>query len=642
MTLLGRALSRDASYYTIGMASVFPLGIATALITTHYLEPTEYGQFGLLMLFASLATVVYGLGLLQGTLRWAYGTAGDDGDDDGGDDELVTDEPQVAMVRARRRRVLGSGLVLATIVAAAGTAVLIIGAPRIAELIGGTTSLRDGVVWAAISAGLGSLWRLGLQVYRMERRAAMYLVVSVSRPLFALVLTVVLLSEGYGLAGAVAAVAIGTGLSLLVALGAALSSYAIGFRPADFAEIVRRGRRFIPIILAVWLVGNADLWVLSRFSTGPEVGLYRLASRLGVFPSYVTSAYLMAWMPMQRSSIFQAAVRERTRGGVSSTMFTYYCIGAMGLLLLLTVGSELFIGLAPQAYADAAPLVPAVAASVTAQGACYALYRIGKFSHRRLFYILMITLAALVMAGLGSVLAGPLGGFGVALAGTIGSLMGAAGIVIRIHRGRRPIPFQWRRIGAAVAVGGVLIVLVSISPATGVLRVAQDAVALVLYEVALVVFGVVPRGVVRDLASVIRAALPRRAGGRAMAGSVDTLSPDQRDAILQWVGHEPTRAPTLDVDPRHRDSLAALTRGLRALTGEGEPSERDAELGAYLTYRGSHVDRDLLAEQLVEGGADVLDVHVLDNAYQALRQARRKLPPGAGLGDRPGAASLMP
>ena len=640
MTLLGRALSRDATYYTIGGAAVFPLGIATALVSTRYLEPAEYGQLALLMLLASLATIVYGLGVIQGTLIWAYGTAGDDGDEDGAGEELGSAEPGVAMIRAQRRRVMGSGLVLATIVAAVGTALLIAGADRIADLIGGTDELREGVIWAAISAGLGSLWRLGLQVYRMERRVAMYLVVSVSRPLFALAATVVLLSEGYGIVGAIAAVALGTALSLFIGIGAALSSYAIGFRPSDFAQIIRRGRRFIPIIAAVWLVGNADLWVLSRFSSAPEVGLYRLASRFGVFPSYVTSAYLMAWMPMQRSSIFSAAVAARSKGRVTSTMFTYYCIGAMGLLLVLTVCSELFIGLAPSAYAEAAPLVPSVAAAVTAHGAIYALYRLGKFDHRRLVYILMITLAALVLTLLGSVLAGPLGGYGVALAGTVGSLLGAAGMVVAIQRGRRPIPFQWARIAGSVTIATIAIVLVSVSPTTGAIRVVQDVVALVLYPLALLATGVVPRDALRDVADVIRAALPRRTGGRALARRVETLSPDQREAILLWVGHELSTTPTLEIDPRHRHGLAALTRGLRALTGDGAPSERDAEVGAYLTYRGSHVDRDLLAEELVEAGIDALELHVLDDAYQTLRQARRRLSPNRHAGERGEAPSL--
>src|SRR3954447_7469344 len=123
MTLLGRALSRDAAFYTIGMAAVFPLGIATALVSTAYLNPAEYGRLGLLMVFSSLATIVYGLGVIQGTLMWAYGAAGD-GDEEGGEEDLGPVDQNVAARRDDRRRIMGSGLVLAAVVAAVGTAIL--------------------------------------------------------------------------------------------------------------------------------------------------------------------------------------------------------------------------------------------------------------------------------------------------------------------------------------------------------------------------------------------------------------------------------------------------------------------------------------------------------------------------------------
>ena len=629
ITLLGRSLSRDAAYYTIGMAAVFPLGIATALVSTHYLEPGKYGQLGLLMIFASLVTLVYGLGVIQGTLNWAYGTTGDEDDDEGEvEDDVGPAEPDIPRIAARRRRALGSGLALTSVLALVGTALLVASAGEIAELIGDGDGLTAGVIWAAISAAFGALWRLALQVYRLERRAAMYLVVSISRSLSTLVLTAAFLGAGYGLVGALAAVAIGTALSLVLALVPTLSSYAIGFRPADFAEIGRRGRKYVPIVAALWLVGNADLWVLSRFSTGLEVGLYRLASRFGVLPSYVTSAYLMAWVPLQRSSLFRATAREHTPSGVASTVFTYYCIGAMGLLLMLTVCSELFIGLAPKAYADAAPYIPAVAASVSAQGAIYGLYRVGRFRYRRLVYTLMLTLAAVVLAVLGSILAGPLGGYGVALAGAVGSLMGSAGMVIAIQRARKPIPFQWARIGGAVAIGAGLILLVSLPPAPGPIAVALDIAAPVLYVLALLVSGIVPRRVVPDLADVMRATVPRRAGGRSLTREVAKLPVDERRAILRWVGYESATEPTLDVDPRDRHSFESLTRGLRRLRGGGQPSELDVQIGAYLVCRGSHVDRDLLAEHLIEVGCDALELHLLDDAYQTLRQARRRLSKG--------------
>lgn len=642
MTLLGRAVSRDAAYYTVGMASVFPLGIATALVSTAYLEPSEYGRLGLLMIFASLATIVYGLGVIQGTLMWAYGAAGDDGDDEGADEELGPVDQEITMVRAHRRRVMGSGLLLATLVSAVGTAILIVNAEPIARLIGGSTPLRDAVIWAAISAGLGSLWRMGLQVYRMERRAAMFLVVSVSRPLFALIITIILFSQGYGLEGAVAAIAIGTALSLLITFGAGVSHYVVRFRPRDWAQIVRRGRAYALIIIAVWIVTNADLWILSRYATGPEVGLYRLASRFGVLPSYVTSAYLMAWIPMQRSSLFQATARVRPKAELSSTMFTYYCVGAAGLLVLLTVGSELFIGLAPDAYSKAAPYVPAVAAAVTAHASLYALYRIGRFRYRRVMYLAMLTLAAVILTFGGAALAGPLGGYGVALAGTVGSLVGAGGFVIAIQRGRKPIPFQWGRIAGAVALAGVLIVAVSVSPATGILRVGQDLVALAAYPLLLVATGVIARRVVRDLLAVLRASVPIRSGRRDLVRRVRTLAPERREAIVRWVGREPALGPSLDVEPRDRDSLAELTRGLRDLTGHGEPTDHDAEIGAYLTHRGSHVDHDHLAEQLVERGTDGLDLHLLDDAYQTLRQSRRRLSPRRSRVDGNQATELTP
>lgn len=423
MTLLGKALSRDAAYYTIGLAAVFPLGIGTAAVVTAFLPPTEYGYVGLLMVFSGLTTVVYGLGVIQGTLMWAYRAAGDDGDDDGVQEELGPDDAPLVVARGERRRILGSGMVLSILVAATGTVALVLAAGELSDLITDSYDLRQGLLWAAVSAGVGSVWRLALQVYRLERRAAMFLVISVSRPLFVLILTAVFLHEGYGLEGAVAATAIGTALSLVLSVGGGLSYYAIGVRRGDFAEIYGRGKKLIPMVVALAIVGNVDLLLLARAAPGGEVGLYRLASRFGIFPSYVTSALLMAWMPMQRSALFTANVRERSQGAVGSTMFTYFCIASAGLLLLLTVGSEIFISIAPATYSDAAPLVPAVAAFFVAQGLVYALYRIGRFRHRRLIFVLMITLSALVLVALGSQLAGPLGGFGVALAGTVGSLM---------------------------------------------------------------------------------------------------------------------------------------------------------------------------------------------------------------------------
>lgn len=623
-TLLGKTLSRDATYYTIGMASVFPLGLANALWVTGYLEPSEYGFLGLLMLLAGLVTMVYGLGIIQGTLMWAYGAAGEDGDDDGGGEDVTDTARSPQEVAATRHRILGSGMVLSICIALVGTTLLLAFSDPIARFLGPSDTLRVGVMWAAVSAGLGSLWRLSLQFFRMERRAVMYLVVSVSRPLFVLVLTIWLLSRGGGLEAAIAATALGTALSLGISVTAALGNYDLGFRPADFAQIFRNGRGLIPIIVALWFVGNLDLWLLSRFSPAAEVGLYRLASRFGIFPSYVTSAYLMAWVPIERSAIFKATTRSRPPGTVTSTVFTYFCIGSASLLLLLTIVSEILISIAPSSYRDAAPFVPAVAAVVVGQGIAYALYRLGRFPHRRLWYVLSSLMSALVLAGLSPLLAPPFGGYGVAAAGMAGAVTGALILLSAIRRRSNPVRFEWRRIFGAFAIALACLAFVVVPPGGLLVRSALDLLACLAYPLLLLATGIIPRAHARDLVEVIRAMLPRRPGQRQLSQRLAELPPSQRDAIEQQLRAGSARARRRQ-GPPDQEQLALLTRGLRTLVDhEGvRESEQDAEIGAYLLQRGSHVDRDFVAERLVEGGVDPLELHLLDDAYQTLRQRRR-------------------
>jgi hypothetical protein len=291
-------------------------------------------------------------------------------------------------------------------------------------------------------------------------------------------------------------------------------------------------------------------------------------------------------------------------------------------MLLLTIGSALLIGFAPSSYHEAAPYVPAVAAVVVGQGVAYALYRLAKFPRRRLWYVLASAVSSLILAALSPVLAPPLGGYGVAAAGMVGAIACALVLLWAIRRGRDPIPFQWARISAAVAIGLVCLAVVVLAPGGLLLRGAAALLACAAYPLLLVATGVVSRAHGRDLLGVIRAALPRRAGRRGLSRRLAELPATQRDAIEQQIRRRRARRPQ---DPPDPQQLAAMTRGLRTLIGDvGElDSDRDAEVGAYLLQRGSHIDRDYFAERLVADGVDPLELHLLDDAYQTLRQARR-------------------
>ena len=169
----------------------------------------------------------------------------------------------------------------------------------------------------------------------------------------------------------------------------------------------------------------------------------------------------------------------------------------------------------------------------------YALYRIARIRHKRKTYVLMLTLACLVLLALGPVLAGPLDGFGVALAGVIGSLLGTIGMVVAIQRSEHPIPFQWRRIASAFVVGALGVVAVTASPVDGALRVLQDAAILAGFPVLMVATGAVPRSALGAVRATARAAVPRRPGARALVERAEQLPRSQRARARALAGrHE--------------------------------------------------------------------------------------------------------
>ena len=71
-------------------------------MTTRFLSPAEFGELALLMVFAAFLTIVYNVGMVQGTFMWVFGAAGE---------EEVEDAPGKAAAAGTKRRALGTGLV---------------------------------------------------------------------------------------------------------------------------------------------------------------------------------------------------------------------------------------------------------------------------------------------------------------------------------------------------------------------------------------------------------------------------------------------------------------------------------------------------------------------------------------------------
>lgn len=614
VVLFGRRMSRDGAIYFLSLVFVFPVSLVNAVVLTHLLTPGEYGDLGILLIFAGFLTILEGLVTQIGLFAYVYGGGG--GDEDVGDDEQQAES-------ADKRRAMTTGFVLLLVFVGVASVPLIVFSGTVATWLIGRADAGTAIVWALFSAAAGAVWRVWVNLLRYERRTVAFAVVSCARPLLVLAVSVPLVAAGWGVNGALIGTGIGTLLAAAVCplIGPPVLSWSVS--RSDAKQIARLGIPRAPVVLSLWTLHNADLFFLSRFGTAPSLGFYRLASRFGSVPSYFTSAWLMALGPLRRSSVFKAAAGAHP-AVMKSRMFSYFIVLTLGIVLALGVSADILIEVAPAAYGDAAPLIPMIGMSFLCYGAFIMLHRIGRIRKKQRVYGWSAVGACLLMGALSAVLIPPLGAYGAALS-VILSLLGAAAVLIFfISRGREPIPFAWRRIVlAGVLAGAGYSIYVVATGLTGVPAGLTAIVALSLYPVGLVMLDVVPRSELRPLAQASAGSLPSKRSSRpALRAALSALPSGDRSLIESLLR---PRATTSSQSPPPEARGLRHARGaavLRRMEGLKPCPEADEQLGRYLFAHGWRAELDQHEQALWEG-VDPLVIHRLELLVEALR----RLPP---------------
>jgi len=210
------------------------------------------------------------------------------------------------------------------------------------------------------------------------------------------------------------------------------------------------------VVVSFWIAANVDIFVLSRFAPTADVGLYRLATRFGAFVSYFTSALVTAWTPLTQTSTFAAATQSWGKPKASGLIVTYFAIGSIGVLLMLTAGANVLVRLALSAYAGAAGLVPLAAGTFIATGCLTVIYRVsGRFPLKRLVYGSAVLAATGIFVGASFPLVPRFGAYGMAAAVILGFAVSTVAVALLMQRGRRPVELQYGRLSGAIAIGAL-------------------------------------------------------------------------------------------------------------------------------------------------------------------------------------------
>jgi O-antigen/teichoic acid export membrane protein len=618
LTLMGGRFSRDTMIYVVGSFAVAPFSLVSVAVLTRLMVPSQYGELAVLMVFAGYLTMLYNTGSLHGTFMWVYGASEGEGDDVDSD----------ATITSTPRRALGTGVALTLMIVTAGTAMFFMLAPTLSRLLALHGSGAALVRWTAVSAAAGALWRLTVNVFRMERRPARFAAFNALRPLFVVGGTVPLVALGFGIQGALAGTALGTLAATAVCMAMAWRSYALAFCWADAREIARRGGMVVVPVLCLFLVHSADVVLLSHYAPAREVGIYRVASRFAVVPSYFASALLMAWSPLERGVLFQSTYRHVGKERVQSAILTYYLVAAITIVVLLDVTADGLVLLVGRAYRSAAPLIPLIGLAFVCYGLFIVLVRVVTVERRMLLYGGGAVIAVVLEVALSSITIPWLGAYGVPVA-MIGGLLTASLLWIAVAKGLMHASLSFRSgplagLGGAVALAAIVqVVGLHLWPAG---RPLVLALTLASYLTALVGFGAVPRRHLGPLRHMARAAVRRGVGGQDPTLGLERLDSRQR-SLLAAIERDGTPIAMLAerLGRPERELRSEYTAILRKLIGAGPAApELDERLGGYLLSREPEAQRDLVAHEVIDKGADAFELMELNEAAQKLRTLPRQ------------------
>jgi O-antigen/teichoic acid export membrane protein len=430
---------------------------------TRLLTPTDYGHLALLLLFGTVAKIVFRLGLDAGFFRMHYAL------------EDPEERRRLAGTVAVAAGVVGTGLMLA---------VLALKDPLTRALLGAEAPSPWWVVLVAGDVYLGTFSFVPLSLLRIQDRPGLFSSYSAGRHTLNTLLKVLLVVQGYGVTGVLWSDLLATGLFAAALLPVLLRGSAPALDLALLRPALAFGLPKVPHGVFVQALNVADRKILDVFLSRAEVGLYQVGYTLGSGVKFASSAFEPAWGPFVYAQLKDPEA-PRTLARVATYAFAVFLAATLGVAVL---GRELLRLLAPPAFWEGARVIPVVALAYLLHGV-FLLGSIGIGISRRTSYYPVITAAAAVTnIGLNLVLIPRLGILGAAWA-TVAAYGVMAALGVFLSQRVYPIPFEAGR-GARLGLAAAISYAVAwLAPEAGVPALGVKSAALLLFPALLWVMG---------------------------------------------------------------------------------------------------------------------------------------------------------
>ena len=609
--VLGVRVMRNSSVQAVSLIVANLMQLVSILVVAAFLGPSEMARFGLLTFLAGLVTQVASLLVKPGTVRRTFG-GGDDDDDDDDDDDVVSSSPP---------HTLGAGLAWAIVLGVVAAALIYIFRRPVADVLLGDPEDEGLVALAGLLAGAMLVFKICDITLWLERRPGAFLIADTSRPLLGLAVLTAFLATGSGVEGAILGTLIGTAAAGIVGLILLSGSFEPNFDLGEVKQIILRGRYRAPIVMSFWLIQNADIFILSRFVSHDELGVYHLASRLGVVVSFLPQGFRMGMRPLRKSAMWDAFQEQYGKQTAGGQLLAYFCLICILAVLAMVLAGQVLVDAAPPSYADAAGLIPFTALAFVMPALYRTINQNVAVPNKRPFFIGGVVAAALLFIGVTWLLVGAIGVYAAPVGMVTGFGIPALLLFIRGQRGKKPLFFPYREVLTALALAAVIAGGAALLPEINHWVELGIAAALcLLWIVLLAPLHAIPPEHWKPIVHMIRSfrsGTPSDFRPRKGLRALDEATRDElRRAVVGRLPRERLRADAGGEGPM-------LVAALRLVGSEGgipveRATEHDERMGVFLFEDASTAVRNASMRKLLDEGADPNDLRSLEDLVTTL------------------------
>ena len=321
--------------YALALGLSKGLSLLMVPVATHYLTPADYGRLDVLQTLADLLSIVIGMGLADTLYRYAS----------------CDQSPE------QRRAVVANIFGMALCLGGLSLLITQVFATQINQLLPGDIGLWETRI-LLLCLSLGGCLLVPLTWLRIEDKAWLYLFGSAGRVLLQVLVSILLLTLGFGVMG----VLLGTLCSSVL-----MASY-LGYRQYrdsgirfDFMRFRRYSVYGGPLIfvgIAGFVLGSFDRWILADSIGTARMAEYALAAKFGLITAVLIQPFDLWWQARRFSYLKQpdgasACAKFATIGVL---------IALLAALLISAIGPQLVRWLTPPSYHGAISYIPWLAA----------------------------------------------------------------------------------------------------------------------------------------------------------------------------------------------------------------------------------------------------------------------------------------